>query len=352
MPNLSLLGSQYPLIQAPMAGAQDATMTIAVCKAGALGSLPAALLSAEQLATQLELITKQTQAPFNVNFFAHQMQSVSLKDKKRWQTLLTPYFTKHDIDPALIKEGALRLPFQEEQLEVIEQYRPKIISFHFGLPNANLLKKTKDTGAKILSTATSVSEALWLLEHGVDAIIAQGSEAGGHRGMFLEKTLHTQTGTFALIRNITKALNNKSVPIIAAGGIADHQSIQAALKLGASAVQVGTTYLLSHESKIGKLHKQAIRNAKQNPEKNQTAITNVFSGKPARGLVNQAMLELDFINANVMPFPYAATQIAALRQACEAQGKTDFTPLWCGQNPSACEEVSAYELTKELIKAF
>lgn len=343
------LPSRYPLIQAPLAGVQGSAMTIGVCRAGALGSLPAAMLSAEQLAAELTAIQTATDAPFNVNFFAHTLPAITADDARRWQAVLQPYFSRFGLNPAAIKPGVLRRPFDDAHLAVLQQYRPAVVSFHFGLPENRLLQAVKDTGARILSSATTVAEALWLAERGVDAVIAQGSEAGGHRATFLGSDMATQTGTFALLAQTVDAL---TVPVIAAGGIADERGIQAALALGAAAVQVGTAYLLCDESQASPFHRAAIAAAATVPQRAETAITNVFSGKPARGLVNTLMRDLAYLHHDAMPFPHAATAVNAIRAAAEATGDNGFTPLWCGQNPRGCRAVSAYELSQDLCAAF
>lgn len=341
---MNFLSSTYPLIQAPMAGAQDSQMAIAVCRAGAIGSLPAALMSAEKLATEIATIQAATDAPFNINFFSHSLTAPDSAAKTRWHQLLSPYFAEYDIDAKSITEGVLRLPFAQAQLEALQQYRPPIVSFHFGLPEKKLLRGVKDTGALVLSTAITLAEALWLQDNGADAIIVQGSEAGGHRGMFLQHNSHSQVGLFALMMQI-KA--HSKLPLIATGGIADVPSIQAALALGADAVQIGTAYLLCDESRIHPLHRHALEKAAAAPQNAYTALTNLFSGRPARGLVNRLMRENGFIHADAMPFPYAGTEINALRTAAEAENKDDFTPLWCGQNPQGCSAESAESLTRQ-----
>ena len=276
---LSPLPSVYPLIQAPMAGAQGSQMAIAVCRAGGLGSLAAALLSPQQLADELAAIQAATDAPFNVNFFAHQMTEPSPQQMRRWHDFLQPYFARFGVDAAAMDAGVLRQPFGDAQLEIMQQYRPAVVSFHFGLPAAAQVQALKDIGTRIISSATSVAEARWLAERGVDAVIAQGSEAGGHRALFLAGDVASQTGTLALLPQIVDAV---PLPVIAAGGIADVRGIRAALQLGAAAVQIGTAYLLCDESRISPLHRAAINAAMQAPQPAPTAITNLFSGKPAR----------------------------------------------------------------------
>ena len=347
--NNNPLPSQYPLIQAPLAGAQTSAMTIAACKAGALGSLAAAMLPVEQLESEIQAIQAACDGAFNVNFFAHTLPEITPEQNDNWLNLLDKYFNEFGIDKHNLPQGIMRRPFDENQLAVVEKYRPPVVSFHFGLPEKKLLDAVKATGALVLSSATTLKEGLWLQENGADMVIAQGIEAGGHRGMFLDDDLSCQMGVFALTEILSKKLN---IPVIAAGGIANTNSIRAAYKLGASAVQIGTAYMLCKESTINPLYRQALENAAKQPENNPTALTNIFSGRPARGIVNRLMKELGFIHKDTMPFPFAATATGALKIEAEKQGDTGFSTLWCGQNPTGCKNISAYDLTQELIKAF
>lgn len=342
------LPSRYPLIQAPMAGAQDHRMAAAVCRAGGLGSLPAALWSGAQLAAEIEALRSLTAAPFNVNFFAHRMPPPDAAALARWRQRLQGYYRQWVVREDDTDNAPLRQPFAAEQLAVVQQYRPAVVSFHFGLPEERLLRGVKDTGAQVLSSATTVAEAQWLADHGADAVIVQGSEAGGHRATFLGGDMAAQSGLFALLPQVVDAVD---LPVIAAGGIADERGIRAAMALGATAVQVGTAFLLCHESRIGSLHRAALTRAAAQAQ-TETALTNVFSGKPARGLVNTLMRDLDYLNSDVAPFPYAAAASAPLRAAAEAAGDDSFTPLWCGQNPCGCRAVSAAERCADLCRIF
>lgn len=342
------LPSRYPLIQAPMAGAQDHRMAAAVCRAGGLGSLPSATWSAERLAQEISALQAQTDAPFNVNFFVHVMPPEDAAAQARWRLRLQTYYRRWGLAGDALADALGRRPFAADMLDVLQQYRPAVVSFHFGLPEAALLRGVKDTGAQIWASATTVAEAQWLAEHGADGIIAQGSEAGGHRATFLGSDMASQTGLFALLPQVADAV---ALPVAAAGGIADERGIRAALALGASAVQLGTAFLLCDESLIAPLHRAALQEAAAAGHA-ETAITNVFSGKPARGLVNTLMRDLGYLNADVAPFPYAAAASAPLRAAAEAAGDAGFTPLWSGQNPSGCRAVSAGELCRTLCRVF
>ncbi len=336
-----LLGTEHPIIQAPMAGVQDSALTLAVSVAGGLGSLPCAMLSHDALKTELETLKAKTNKPINLNFFCHTPPTPNAEAEKQWRKALQPYFNEYDIDPNKIPNGPGREPFSHLIADILEVYKPAIISFHFGLPEKTLLERVQAWGTKILSSATTIEEALWLEANGVDGIVAQGLEAGGHRGMFLSKDLTTQMGTFALVPQIVKRVN---VPVIAAGGIADKQGVASALDLGAAAVQIGTAYLLCNESKVTALHRSALKS----DTAHLTAITNVFSGRPARGIINRAIASLGPLSEHTPEFPLAATAITALRSKAESQGSSDFSPLWSGQNASGCKEISAAELTQQL----
>ena len=338
-----LLRITLPIIQAPMAGAQGSALAIAVSNAGGLGSLPCAMLGAEALRDELIRIKSGTDKPFNVNFFCHTQPPQDPVGAARWTDALAPYYREFDIDPATIATGPGRLPFDSGSADILDAFRPAVVSFHFGLPSADLLARAKAHGAKILSSATTVEEARWLEAHGADAIIAQGLEAGGHRGMFLTEDATTQLGTFALVRQIVQAVQ---VPVIAAGGIADAAGVAAALALGAAGVQVGTAYLLCPECTTSAVHRAALAS----DAANHTALTNLFTGRPARGIVNRFMRELGPINRGQVPaFPLATAAVAPLRAAAEQRGSGDFSPLWSGQNPSGCKLIPAADLTRELM---
>ncbi|MCS6193298.1 NAD(P)H-dependent flavin oxidoreductase [Shewanella baltica] len=336
-----LFGIELPIIQAPMAGVQGSALTIAVSQAGALGSLPCAMLSLEALDAALTQIRAQTTKPINVNFFCHHEPKPQAAKQAAWLKQLAPYFAELGINSDTQTAGAQRAPYTSAQAEVLAKFKPEVVSFHFGLPNEDLLLEIKSWGSKIISTATTVEEALWLEARGVDAIIAQGLEAGGHRGHFLSDDLTEQLGTFSLLPQIIAAVD---VPVIAAGGIVDAKTVRAAMAMGASAVQVGTAYLLCPECTTSEIHRAAL----QSEAAQHTALTNLFSGRPARGIVNRFMVELGPINNAVPDFPLASSAVAGLRSAAEQQGFGDFSPLWCGQNATGCQAIPAAELTRQL----
>jgi nitronate monooxygenase len=336
-----LLGSALPIIQAPMAGVQGSALAIAVANAGGLGSLPCAMVGPEQMRAELAAIRAQTSRAYNVNFFCHQPPRPDATRDAAWRAALAPYYAELGLDADAIAVAPARLPFDHAAADVLEEFRPPVISFHFGMPSTDLLARVRSWGATVLSSATTLDEALWLEARGADAIIAQGLEAGGHRGNFLSGDLDLQTGTLALVRQIVRAVK---VPVIAAGGIADSAGVAGALALGAVAAQVGTSYLLCPEATTSAVHRAALKSAAAR----STALTNVFSGRPARGIVNRVMRELGPISATAPEFPLAAAAIAPLRARAESLGNSDFSPLWAGQDTGGCREIAAATLTHEL----
>jgi nitronate monooxygenase len=339
-----LFGTDLPIIQAPMAGAQADAMAIAVSNAGGLGSLPCAVLSVEAMRKELEVIKAQTGKPYNVNFFCHAPPAPSAEREAAWRAVLAPYYREYGIDAETIPAGPGRAPFSQEFADALEPFRPPVVSFHFGLPSKELLVRVKRWGSRILCSATTVEEARWLEAQGVDAIIAQGVEAGGHRGMFLSEDLTTQVGTFSLLPQVVRAVK---LPVIAAGGIVDAKGVAAALSLGAAGVQVGTAYLLCPEATTNAMQRAALKSEAAR----HTALTNLFTGRPSRGIVNRVMRELGPMSSVPPAFPLATSAIAPLRAKAEAKGSGDFTPLWSGQNATGCKEIPAAQLTRELAAA-
>jgi nitronate monooxygenase len=337
-----LLGIELPVVQAPLAGVQASALAVAVSNAGGLGSLPCAMLTLEAMRKELAALKAGTRKPYNVNFFCHTPPASSSERETAWRALLSPYYREYGVDPASIPAGPGRAPFTAEVAEVLAEFRPAVVSFHFGLPAKELVAQVRALGAKILACATTVDEARWLEAQGADAIVAQGNEAGGHRGIFLGSDLSTQVGTFALLPQIVQAVK---LPVIAAGGIADTKGVAAALALGAAGVQVGTAYLLCPEAATSAVHRAALKSEAAR----HTALTNLFTGRPARGIMNRVMRELGAMNAAAPEFPLASGAIAPLRAKAESQGRGDFSPLWCGQNASGCREVPAAELTRSLV---
>ena len=339
-----LVGVELPIIQAPMAGVQGSALAAAVSNAGGLGSLPCATLGVEAIRKEVAAIRAQTTKPFNVNFFCHSQPDPDPAQEAIWRSALSPYFADYGIDPAVISTGPGRSPFNGEIADALGELKPPVVSFHFGLPSEGLLARVRSWGAKVLSSATTVDEALWLEAHGVDAVIAQGIEAGGHRGSFLSRDLGVQPGTCALVPQVVDAVK---IPVIAAGGIADARGVAAAMALGASGVQIGTAYLLCPEATTSAVHRAALKS----DAARFTALTNLFTGRPARGILNRVMRELGPMSTAVPAFPLATSAIAPLRAIAESRGSGDFSPLWAGQNASGCKEVPASVLTRELADA-
>ena len=345
------------LIQAPMAGSQNHRLAAAVFLAGGLGSIPAAMLTTEQLQTELsafeDAIASLTDIPLqwggclpvNVNFFCHTPPTEQLEKEAAWRQQLTPLYQAHGIDPQSVGSGPGRAPFSEESLKLMGQFKPAVVSFHFGLPKAEWVQQLKSWGIQIWSSATTVQEAQWLEQEGVDAVIAQGLEAGGHRGMFLSEDLSTQMGCLELLPQICKAVK---LPVIAAGGVSNAAAVSAAKALGANAVQVGTAFLTSHEATTSALHRQAL----MSDAAKHTALTNLFSGRPARGIVNKFMRDFGPLNPEAPAFPLATAAVAPLRAAAEAKGQSDYSPLWSGQNASDCQALPAADIAHKLLQGW
>ena len=339
-----LLGIDVPIIQAPMAGVQGSALAVAVSNAGGLGSLPCAMLTPDGIRDELAAIRARSARAFNVNFFCHAPPPPDAGREAAWRGALAPYYREFGIDVASIPAGPGRAPFDPEAAALVEAFRPAVVSFHFGLPSDALLARVRAAGARILASATTLDEARWLEARGVDAIIAQGLEAGGHRGIFLSDDLTTQVGTLALVAQIVRAVR---VPVIAAGGIADARAVRAVLALGALGAQVGTAYLLCPEATTTRIHRAALAS----DAARHTALTNVFTGRPARGIVNRIVRELGPLSTRAPAFPLATAALAPLRAEAERRGSGDFSPLWSGQDASGCRERPAGELTRALAGA-
>ena len=345
---IDLVGIEHPLVLAPMAGPGTTALAAAVCASGGLGSISCANLSPQLAATAICELQAQTDKAINVNFFCHVRGRVDNDRDKAWHDRLSHFYRELEIVRELSPLGRLGLtPFDDAMCTVVEETRPNVVSFHFGLPDTALLARVKATGCAVMSSATTVEEALWLEARGVDVIIAQGYEAGGHRGMFLDlninSALASQPGTLALVPQVVDAV---SVPVIAAGGIADGRGIAAAFALGAAGTQMGTAYLLCPEAATSKLHRDALRRARAE----STVVTNVFTGRPARVIANRLTREVGPI-ANAPPdFPLPLAELVALRAKTEPRGNSDFTPLWAGQSVALGCELAARELTDTLVR--
>ncbi|MEP6546480.1 MAG: nitronate monooxygenase family protein [Gammaproteobacteria bacterium] len=341
---LDLFEIEVPIIQAPMAGSSTAELAMAVSDAGGLGSLPCALLSLEQMRAALTLIGPSTSRQLNLNFFCHPSPAVDSVRSLNWRAQLAPYYVELGLDPEAVPPAVDRKPFDDACCNLVEEYRPAVVSFHFGLPSQNLLERVRKAGAKVISSATTVAEARWLEQRGCDAVIAMGFEAGGHRGSFLAVDMSQQIGTFALVPQIADAVQ---IPIIAAGGIADARGIVAAFALGAAAVQIGTAYLFCPEVNLPRLYREALDGVGDE----NTMITNVFTGKPARGIVNRLMREQGPLSLLAPAFPSAAAAVTPLKVKAETLGRDDFSNLWAGQAARlARRSLPAGELTRLLAQ--
>ena len=339
---LDLFGIDIPIILAPMAGSGTAAMAIGVAEAGGLGSMPCAQLSAIDMRAALESIRSATSRPINLNFFCHTPPPPDPERDRAWRARLKPYYIELGLDPDMPLAPPSRKPFDADACALVEEFKPEVVSFHFGLPSRELLDRVKATGARVISSATTVREAQWLAAHGCDAVIAMGYEAGGHRGNFLSNEMARQVGTFALVPQVVDAVK---VPVIAAGGIADARGIVAALALGASAVQMGTAYLFCPEAHVPALYRDALINAADD----DTTVTNVFTGRPARGIANRLIEEVGPMSSSAPAFPLASSAVAPLRAKTEPAGSRDFMNLWSGQAARLARRgVSAGELTRML----
>lgn len=340
---LELFKIERPIVLAPMAGAMDPALAIAVAQAGGLGSLPAALLNAEQLRAQVARFRAGAGAdrPINLNFFAHIPPTLNNAREHGWRERLRPYYVEYGIDPNAPLPASNRAPFDAAFCAVVEEVKPTVVSFHFGLPDPALVARVKAAGCVVMGSATTVKEARWLEAHGCDVVIAQGYEAGGHRGMFLTDQLATQVGTFALVPQVVDAVK---IPVIAAGGIADARGIVAALALGAAAVQIGTAFLATPESTILPPHRAALKTARDD----DTVVTNVMTGRPARGFVNRVMREIGPVSDLAPDFPLAGGALAPLHAKAQAQGSGDFSSMWAGQAAPLSREMAAADLTRTL----
>lgn len=336
-----LLGSRHPILLAPMAGAGGVELAVSAMAGGAVGALPCALLDAGTVRDQIAQVRERASGPLNLNFFCHAMPEGV--DDRPWHKLLSRYHAIYGLDQAA-GEGPLRLPFDSDMGALVEELRPDIVSFHFGLPEEDLLARVRRAGCRVLATATTVAEARWLAERGVDAILAQGFEAGGHAGRFLEESRpEEQMGLFALLPQIVDATD---LPVVAAGAIADGRGIAAAFTLGAAAVQIGTAFLLSPESLIGGAHRTALHEEAAE----HGAFTNLFSGGLARSLPTRLTDELGWVRAEAPPFPLASAALLPIAKAANARGETGFQPMWAGQAARLAPALPAAELVETLAR--
>jgi len=327
-----------PVIQAPMAGVDTPDMAVAVTQAGGLGSLACAMLSVDDIKAAWAQMRQNTDGAINLNFFCHVQRPDQQEQQTRWRNRLAPYYRELSLDANAVEPSATRAPFDTRLCTVVEEIKPEVISFHFGLPTPDLMARVKRTGAIVLSSATTVDEAIWLAERGCDVIIAQGAQAGGHRALFLSDDLTQQPNTFDLLTDIVARVD---VPVVAAGGLADAADVQRALALGAVAAQVGTAYLFCPEARVSPLYKHALLRG------GETVLTNVFSGRPARGIVNRFINEMGILSADAPDFPYASHFTNPLKAASEKNGSDDFMQMWSGTK-RVPHNMNAYDLTRAL----
>jgi nitronate monooxygenase len=331
---LDLVGTEHPIVQAPMANVAGVDLCIAAARAGALGSLPCGMIAPEHVREQVAQVRNAVSAPINLNFFCFAMPPPT--DDSAWRRLLRPYYAEFGITEP--QATALRVAFDEDYCAIVEELKPEVVSFHFGLPGPELMERVRATGAVIMACATTVAEALFLQQRDVDAIIAQGFEAGGHSGRFLGSRPDEALGLIALVPQIVDLV---SVPVIAAGGIADGRGLAAALALGASAVQVGSAYLQCPECFLPEGHKLMLR-------RGRTVMTNIYSGGLARAVPGRLIEEIGAIVDVAPPYPLAGAISLPLFRAALEQGDYEFMPSLAGQNACLGYDLPAEDLTRQL----
>jgi nitronate monooxygenase len=338
------LGLTHPILQAPMAGGGDTPdLVAAVSNAGAFGSIGATYLTPEQIRSTAAEVRARTSRPFGINFFAPQPPAKPQEKPETMLARLAPYFAELNLPaPSLPKTTAILF---NDQLAAALESGAACFSFTFGELPATAVSAIKARNMFLIGTATTVEEAIALEKSGADAIVAQGSEAGGHRGTFGGDFAAGMVGGISLVPQVVDAVH---VPVIAAGGIMDGRGIVAALALGASAVQMGTAFLVCHESGVPEAYKEAILTARED----QTRITRAFSGRPARGIENRFMTEVEFNNSDdaILPFPLQNALTRPLRTAAAKQGRAEFLSLWAGQGVRLARRQSAAELIARLAK--
>ena len=339
-PLCELLGIELPIIQAPMAGGVTTPDLVAsVCETGALGSLGFAYTQPEAMQRDAELVRARTRLPFNLNLFASKsVGAIPDAEQRAALDAVAPYYA----ELGLPRPQPVRAPFAPDvnaQLAAIETIKPAVFTFHLGDFEGKRIAGLRAQGIRVGASATCVAEAKHLEALGVDFIIAQGTEAGGHRGTYLRDPYEAMTGTLALVRLIVRAVR---LPVVAAGGIMDGAGIAAVLALGAEAAQLGTAFVTCHESGAPRVHKAAILGAKDD----DTLITEKFSGKPARGIANRYMREMR--DAPTLAFPAQNTLTGPLRAAAAKAGSADFPSLWSGQAAALARELPAAALVTAL----
>jgi len=335
---LELLGIAHPIVQAPMSGFTTPALAAAVCNAGGLGSIGCATLPSAAIREQVAAICQSTNRPFNLNFFVYAPPVPAPETTARMRARLASYFAVFGLGP--VPEPSVPFAsFDEERLALALELRPRVVSFHFGLPSAAAVRRIKEAGCVIMSSATTVAEARSLQANGADVIIAQGFEAGGHRGSFSDSPGAGMIGTMALVPQIADAVR---IPVVAAGGIADGRGIAAAFALGASGVQLGTAFLGCPEAAVPPLYQAQLRAATDD----MTEVTRAFTGRPARALRNRFVAEM--ADAEALDFPLQASLVGPLWQVPDETARAQLMPFWAGQAVALMRELPAGELVEKL----
>lgn len=336
------LGLDWPILQAPMAGSTTPELAAAVGAAGGLGALGCATQSVDASHAQITGFRRQSNRGLNVNFFCHKRPENITEGSETARARLAPYYEEAGLGDVPEATEPFK-PFGLDHLALVAELKPEIISFHFGVPEAALFDAVRETGAFIISTATTVAEARHLEDRGVDAIIAQGIEAGGHRGYFLESSLSQHSGLMSLLPQVVDAVD---VPVIAAGGIADGRGIAAAMMLGAQAVQIGTAFLRCPEAATPETHKARLRAAAEA----STRLTRLFSGRPARGVVNGMMTDLADVDDAAAPYPTQTALVAPLARALPEDRRADVSSIWAGQSVAMGRDLPARDVMTGLAR--
>lgn len=341
-PFLQRLGLTHPIIQAPLAGGGDTPdLVAAVGNSGAIGFIGAAYLTPEQIVSAAAEVRKRSSRPFGINLFAPQPPGALPENPDAILSRVAPYFAELNLPaPSLPKPPADAF---DEQLAAVLESGAASFSFALGAIPSSAIKAIKNRDMFLIGTATTVDEAIALEKSGVDAVVAQGSEAGGHRGSFPGNFESGQVGSISLVPQVVDAVR---IPVIASGGIMDGRGIVAALVLGASAVQMGTAFLVCEESGASEAYREAILKSRED----QTRVTRAFSGRPARGIVNRFMSEVDEHEEEILPFPIQNVLTRPLRTACATQGSAEFLSLWAGQGVRMARRQTAAELIERLAK--
>ncbi len=340
---MDLLEIEHPILQAPMGGESTPAMAIAVCNAGGLGGLGCSFMSGEELIGNINTIRAGTNRSFNLNFFAHSEPQINAEINTQTQAKVAPFYQQLGLDTVPTQGYAPCDTFNESKLKILLDHPPKVVSFHFGIPSLDQVKALQGVGSVILCTATTVAEARWLVDAGVDAVIAQGYEAGGHRGTFDVFFEDYGVGSMALIPQIVDAVD---IPVIAAGGIADGRGIAAALVLGASGVQMGSAFLSCPEANVSDDYRKKLKMARDD----DTRLTRAFSGRPARARNNRYIEAMAEERMQLPDFPTMYGFSGPLQQADSEHAGNDFDFTLYGQATALNRQLPAAELVERLVE--